>query len=326
MKYRYNTLFFLFLILIPTLSEAVIIDRIVAVVNDEIITLSEIDEVEYMLINGALKTDKGKMTGIPDRKTIKKKILDQFIEKKLQLQEADRLKIKATDENINNAIQEIKDKNNIADDRELEESLQLQGLTLEDLRRQIGERIKVAKLINLKVRAKVQITEDDVRAYYQKNLVKYRLLEEVKARHILIQVPRDASPETVKEKRQRLETIARELETGADFAETAKKFSEAPDAMKGGDLGYFKKGRMIPEIDQVVFTLRPGQRSGVVRTPFGFHIFEVLDRKEHTIDNDQELRKEIEDILNRKKTERRLQAFMSQLKKKAFINIPEEKP
>jgi peptidyl-prolyl cis-trans isomerase SurA len=319
-----QTLAFLFFLLIPVSSSGVIIDRIVAIVNDEVITQSEIDEAEYLLANGKLKTDQGKAKGLPNRETVKKQILERFIDRKLQLQEAEKLKIKVTDENINSAIQEIKDKNNISSDQELKDSLSLQGLTLEDLRQQISRRIKIAKLINRKVRAKVQVNEDDIRTYYQEHLAEFLLREEMRARHILIQVPENASPETIKKIRSRIEKIAVNLENGADFAETAKKFSEAPDATKGGDLGYFKKGQMIPEIDQVVFDLRPGERSGVVRTPFGFHIFEVLDRKEHTIDNDPDIRKEIEDLIYKKKIEQQLKTFMKELKEKAFINIPEK--
>lgn len=314
-------LLFLVFLLAPAISAGVVIDRVVAVVNDEVVTLSEIDEAEYHVLNNEIKGENPQPGG--DRMAIKKEILGRFIERKLQLQEAERLSVKATDQNIKNAIEDIKSKNDIPGDEELKEALSLQGLTLENLRQQIIERIKIAKLINRMVRAKVQINEDDIRAYYQQHLVEYRLQEEIHARHILVLIPEKASDETVDEIRSRMEKIAAELENGADFAETAKKYSEAPDGVKGGDLGYFKKGQMIPEIERAVFSLQSGQRSGIVRTPFGFHIFEAIDRMEHTIDNDPDLRKEIEEKISRKKTEKRLEKFNKELKEKAFINIME---
>jgi len=324
MKHSYKSLMkkiliFLFIFLIPGSSFGAIIDRVAAIVNDEVVTLSEIDEAEHFLSN--TMTDKEKDQPPRDREAVKKQILQRFIERKLQLQEADKLKISATKENIDDALQEIKDRNNVLNDEELEEALSLQGLSLDDLRRQITERIKIAKLINRKVRAKVQITEKDIRDYYQKHIVEFRLREEVHARHILLQVQEGTSAEKTEEIRSRMEKIAAELENGADFAAIAKKYSEAPDATEGGDLGYFKKGRMIPEIDKIVFALKVGERSGVVRTPFGFHIFELLDRKEHTIDNDPNLRKEIEGRISKKKTEERMKEFIEELKEKAFINI-----
>lgn len=310
---------------LPLLSSGVIIDRIVAVVNDDVITLSELEEAEYSLFNVMAQNEKGEKKSIPDRKVIKKRILDQFIEKKLQIQEADKLHIEVSDESIAESIKEIKDRNNIANDRDLEKGLALQGLTLMDLRRQLAERIKITKLVNRMVRARVQVNEDDILAYYRKHLAEYRLREEVHARHILLQVPEGALPKEVKKTRLRIEKIVADLENGADFAEMAKKLSEAPDAGKEGDMGYFKKGQMIAEIEQVVFSLKPGQRSGIVRSPFGFHIIEVLDRKEHTVDNDPALRNEIEDLVARKKTEDRMKSFLEELKKRAFINILEEK-
>lgn len=317
-----QTVLVIFLLLLPVTSSGVIIDRIAAVVNDEVIALSEIDEAEYMLFNKTAEDGKGKTQNFPNRKKVKEQILERFIEKKLQLQEAKKLKITATPENIDNAIDEIKNKNDIPGDWELEEALKLQGLTLKDLRQQIAERIKITKLINRKVRAKVQVNEDEIRDYYQNHLPEFRLREEIHARHILIQVPDNASPKTVQESRLRIEEVADNLKSGIDFAETAKKLSEAPDAVNGGDLGYFKRGKMISEIDRVVFALQPGQRSDVVRTPFGFHIFEVIERKEHTIDNDPGLRKEIQNRIVKKKTDERLKKFMEELKEKAYINIP----
>jgi peptidyl-prolyl cis-trans isomerase SurA len=312
-------LIFLFIFFIPVSSFGVVIDRVAAIVNDEVVTLSEIDEAEYFLVNNMMDKEKDQSRG--DRKAVKKQILQRFIERKLQLQEAEKLKITATRENINDAIREIKDRNNVLNDKELEEALSLQGMTLDDLRRQITERIKIAKLINRRVRAKVHITEEEIKDYYQKHIVEFRLQEEVHAQHILLQVQEGFSSEKIEEIRSRMEKIAADLENGADFAETAKKYSEAPDAVNGGDLGYFKKGRMIPEIDKIVFALQAGERSGIVRTPFGFHIFEVLDRKEHTIDNDPDLRKEIEDRISKKKTDERMKEFIEELKEKAFINI-----
>jgi peptidyl-prolyl cis-trans isomerase SurA len=309
----------LFIFLIPASSFGAIIDRVAAIVNNEVVTLSEIDEAEHFLVNNMMDKEKDQPQGA--RNGVKRQILQRFIERKLQLQEAERLKISATKENINDAIQEIKDRNNVLNDEELEEALNLQGLSLDELRRQITERIKIAKLINRKVRAKVQITEEDIRDYYQKHIVEFRLREEVHARHILLQVQEGTSSKKTEEIRSRMEKIAAELENGADFAAIAKKYSEAPDATDGGDLGYFKKGRMIPEIDRIVFALQVGERSGVVRTPFGFHIFEVLDRKEHTIDNDPDLRKEIEVRISKKKTGERMKKFIEELKEKAFINI-----
>lgn len=312
-------LIFLFIFLVPVSSFGVVIDRIAAVVNDEVVTLSEIDEAEYFLTNKM--TDKENNQTQKERKVIKKQLLERFIERKLQLQEAEKLNITATKENVNDAIQEIKDRNNVLNDEELQEALKLQGMTLDDLRRQITERIKIAKLINRKVRARVHITEEEIRDYYQKHIVEYRLQEEVHARHILLQVQEGSSAEKIEEIRSRMEKIAAELANGADFAETAKKYSEAPDAVNGGDLGYFKKGQMIPEIDRIVFALQAGERSAVVRTPIGFHVFEVLDRKEHSIDNDPDLRKEIEDKIGEKKTDERMKEFLKELKERAFISI-----
>jgi len=123
-------------------------------------------------------------------------------------------------------------------------------------------------------------TEEELQRYYRRNLDRFEIKEQVKAAHILLQVPKDAEEATVQKRKELAEEILKQLKEGADFAQLAKKYSDdRSNAAKGGELGSFGRGVMVPEFEKAAFALRPGQLSEIILTPFGFHIIKV---KEYT--------------------------------------------
>jgi len=148
---------------------------------------------------------------------------------------------------------------------------------------------------------RVDISQEEIKAYYETNIDDFVLQKQVRARHILIQVPPDATPEKTEEARKRAEEILAKAKKGEDFASLAEKYSQGPTAKKGGDLGYFPRGRMVKEFEDAAFSVQPGEISPVIRTQFGFHVIKVEDVKKERTQGLEEVRKSIESTLRDQK-------------------------
>ncbi len=169
---------------------------------------------------------------------------------------------------------------------------------------QTGERVKVRYIKEpLAAIAETQdVTEGAIEDYYEKNKFRYEHDDQVKARHILIKVRNNAPASELAAAKEKIEAIKEEIINGLPFEEAAKKYSEdTGSALKGGDLGYFGRGRMVPEFEESAFSLPLGQVSPPVKTDFGYHIIKVEDRKEAGTDSLEEVRDEIADTLKKQK-------------------------
>lgn len=128
---------------------------------------------------------------------------------------------------------------------------------------------------------KINVTEEDISLYYKAHLEEFRTPEMVRARHILVKVEKSASEEDKKKAKEKADDILKRIKAGEDFGKLASEFSDDPGSKnKGGDLGFFPRGRMVPDFEQVAFSLKAGEVSDIVETPFGFHVIKVEERKE----------------------------------------------
>jgi len=255
-----------------------------------------------------------------DNRKLERQILDQLIDKKLQLQLAREKKIIVPKEQIKAAIEDLMQQNGLDNLAQFEQILTQQGLSLEQIKQQIEEKIKITKLISTEVRSKILVTQAEIKAYYEEHLEDYKKLEELRARHIFIPVPEGASPKVVAAARKKAEEILAQLEQGADFEQLARKYASASSGNTWGDLGYFTRGQLMPELEAVVWNLQPGQ-AGLVHTPFGYHIVQVTERKPHTLENDPKIREEIKQIIFRNKLDEQLKEWQKELRQRASIKI-----
>jgi peptidyl-prolyl cis-trans isomerase D len=148
---------------------------------------------------------------------------------------------------------------------------------------------------------KVDISQEEIKIYYETNIDDFLVQKQVKARHILIEVSPDADPGKIEQARKKAEEILAKAKQGEDFASLAEKYSEGPTAKKGGDLGYFPRGRMVREFEDAAFSLQAGEISSLVRTRFGFHIIKVEDVREERTQGLDEVRTSIESTLRDQK-------------------------
>lgn len=295
-----------------------VVDRIVAIVNQEIITLSEIEKYAEPFMK-ELKS-KDPLQKKEERKELYRKILDKLIEEKLLDQEAKKLGIKVTSKEIETAIEDIKQKNNLTQE-ELEKALEKEGLTLEFFKRQIERRLQSSKLINLSIKVDFKIDEKRLKEFYENNIELYKRHELYRPAHIFFAIPKDASADKINEIKKRCQMVLEKIRNGEDFGEMALLYSEDPSSKDRGDLGYFKKGELLPTIEKEALRLKVGEISGIVRSEFGFHIIKLIDRKGGDPIPFEEVVENVRKDFIEREMEKGLKQYLSTLREKSVIEI-----
>jgi peptidyl-prolyl cis-trans isomerase C len=172
----------------------------------------------------------------------------------------------------------------------------------------------------------VAVTEEEMKKHYQDNEKTYMYPAQAKARHILIKAAPNAPEEEKKKAREKAEGLLKRVKDGEDFAKLAGEFSEDPASQKkGGDLGYFSKGRMVKPFEDAAFALKPGQVSGIVESPFGFHIIKLEDLKEARVRSFEEVKETVKSQIQLKRNREKQEEFLKNIYKEAGVEIHPEK-
>jgi len=212
----------------------------------------------------------------------------RVIEQKLLAQEARRFGLKADEDTVQ---QQVASAARQAGSRQaLERSLSAAGTTITQLESFYREMLLGQVFIARQIRPTVSVSDDEIQEFIEANPKISEIEEQVRARHILITVPQDADLETDRRALERAEEARRRALAGEDFAALARELSEGPSASAGGDLGFFTRDRMLPNFAEAAFELEVGEISPVVRTSFGYHVIQVVDRREAGSLGDEEVR------------------------------------
>lgn len=204
-----------------------------------------------------------------------------------------------------------------ARDKKLDQDPEIQA-KMED----IMNAVLAQEFLQREIEGKVKITDDEIETYYKGHKEEFTSPESVKARHILLKVPEGADEKLWKEAESKAKDIKKKLENGEDFAELAKKFSDDPGSKnKGGDLGFFTKGRMVPEFESAAFSLKPGELSDPVKTDFGYHIIEVKEKKAASTKALPEVQAQIRQTLQREKQQQLQDELIEKLKAKYPVKV-----
>jgi len=309
--------FVLFLCGLTSLCEAVV-DRVVAVVNQEMITLSEVEKWINPLKEEIVTEDR--LEKRERTQALCRQVLERLIEEKLIDQEVKKSPVKVTAKEIDAAVEEVKRRNS-ATQADLERALTVEGLTLETYKKQIEKTIQRQRLINLSVKVEVKPGEKELREFYQKNIGRYRTNETYRPGQILFVIPKEATPEEIREIRKKCQKVLERIKKGEDFGEMAVLYSEDTSNKDHGDLGYVKKGELIPVFERETLRLKVGEVSGILRTEFGFHIIKLLDRRGmDPLPFDQVIEKVKADYYDGE-MERAFKQYLSTLKEKSVIEI-----
>ena len=260
--------------LIATPARAVVlVDRIVAIVNKEVITYSEL----YAAVGRAERELRRRNTPAPDRPVLERQMLERLIIDKAQLQIARESGIRIDELQLDRAVERIASSNNLTL-AEFRRALEADGVTFDAWRNDIRQQMIMGRLREREVENRVQVSETEVDVF----------LEQTKARtdnaefniaHILVRVPEGASPERIRQARERADQALGEIKGGAPFGRVAASYSDAPDALQGGVLGWRSQDRLPELFSEVLLKMQPGQVSEPLRSPAGFHILELVDRR-----------------------------------------------
>lgn len=293
-------------------------DRIVAIVNDKVITLRQLKLAEFSALQNKPQGSEGKFS------VDQAKLLEDLIEEKLLIQIADKAGITVTEDEVNMALEEIKKRNKISDDAKFREAVTREGQSWEQFLDDIRKQIKVVRLVNREVRSRVTVDEAEVRDYYEKTKDSSGPPQEkVKVRHILFSVPEWASQQMDESAKKKAEEVLAKIKGGLDFAEAARLYSDDPSKERGGDLGVVSKGHMINPLDEVIFSLKPGEVSQPVRSSLGYHLIKVEEKVDVEAEALEASKEQIRNLLFQQKVEALYKDWIKKLKSEAYIEIKE---
>ncbi len=310
--------FMVFLMLVPLgLLRAEIIEEIYAIVNDQIITATELKAFEQAMLADLQKQYEGeKLTEAISG--MKKNLLNLLIEQKL-VQSKLKEKNYNVDAEVESYIQEIKKQNNITTDDEFRAALKESGIEYNTFKQQLRDRQKFMRLQYDEVGAKIKIDNSQIMDYYRKHPEEFTVPQEISLNCVFIKKD-DKNEQKAKEK---MEQVANELKS-SDWAAVAKKYSELPGAENGAFLGKFKKGELNKELEEAALKLKKGESSGWIETDKGWYILQLVERTEPRLREYREVREDIERRLREQLGGEKMKDYIQQLKKDSYIKILKE--
>ncbi len=297
-------------VLIPAVSRAEVIDRIVAIINDSVITLSELNAATALTLEkvGGDKQD-GKIIF-----EMKNKILENLIEQKIVKQASDRAGIDISEREIDNAVDDIKKENNLSQEA-LMLSLAQSGLTNKQYREQLKEQIRQVKFINKEFRSKISIQSEDVEDYYRQHVDEFKIPAAYRINMIFVPAADKAA------RAEKMKEIEDGLSKGADFKEVARQYSEGPSAANGGDMGYLKANEMDKSIQDAVVKLKTGEISPAISTAEGVYMIQLVDTKPSEQRPLEEVKGLVQDKIYKKVMDERFNFWLNEVKKYAHIEV-----
>jgi peptidyl-prolyl cis-trans isomerase SurA len=253
-------------------TSPVALDRIVAVVNNDVITQIELDK-ELDTIKLQLRQQNISM---PPEETLRKQVLERLVINKIQLQLADANGIRVDDETLNNTISNIASQNNLSLSG-FRDALEKEGLDFAQFRENIRKEIIMRRISQRNVNSRITITDQEIDNFIANQKIQGDAEDEYRLGHILIGLPETAGPDEIQKTRQQAQDILEKLRKGADFSQTAVSVSEGRQALEGGDLGWRKIGELPSLFAEIVPSMKIGEISDIIRSSNGFHIIKLVD-------------------------------------------------
>jgi peptidyl-prolyl cis-trans isomerase SurA len=255
-------------------NESQPVDRIVAVVNDEVITLHELNA----RLDFAVAQLQKQGTPLPPRGELERQMLDRLIMDKVQLQHARDSGMRIDDSQLEQALQRIA-ANNKMSLAKFRDALQKDGIAFAKFREDIREEMTIARVREREVNDKIVISEGEIDNYLSGDSTAGNSAEEYEVAHILLRAPESASPEQIQKLKVKAEQVYERAKQGEDFAQLAATYSDAPDALKGGGLGVRPLNRLPALFAEVVVKLKDGEVGPLLRSPNGFHLVKLVAKR-----------------------------------------------
>jgi peptidyl-prolyl cis-trans isomerase SurA len=259
----------------PASSNAHVIDSVYVIVNDEVITKREVEQ-RMAEITQRLKAQQGAQ--MPAEEDLRRQVVEAMITERAQLQLAKEMGVRVDDTTLDRAIGRIAENQKMSV-QDMRNAMEKEGMAFSQFREQIRNEIMMQRLIEHEVDSKIQVTDAEIDTYMAAEKAAAADRVEMDIAQILVRIPENASPEQIAARKARADEVARQLRTGADFAKMAATYSDSPDALKGGAVGWRDPDRLPPIFASELHKLKPGQVTPVVRTNVGFHVLKLIDQR-----------------------------------------------
>jgi peptidyl-prolyl cis-trans isomerase SurA len=257
-----------------TARDPQLVDAILVVVNNEVITRKDL--IDRIMTVESRMTAQG--LALPPRNQMQSQVLERMIVERAQIQQAQEDGIKVDDDMLDKAVQRVAEQNKLSV-AEFRAQLERQGMVFSVFREQIRNEIMMQRVREREVDSKVQVSDSEIDNYLAAEANAGPQKQEVDVAQILIRVPNNASPEVLAQRRKRAEEVYQQVHTGGDFAKIAASYSDAEDAMTGGDLGWRTPDRLPQLFADAVANLKPGELAPIMRSDNGFHVLRLVDRR-----------------------------------------------
>jgi peptidyl-prolyl cis-trans isomerase SurA len=292
-----------------------VVDRVVAVVNEDVILMSELQEATLLYLRDSKEAAP---TGAQDRERLLQKVLDRMVDHRLQVQEARRDRVEIGEDELVSVMDDFV-KRNGGDRARIEEQLRAQGLSWDIVRRDIRDSLLAQKARARRIGRRAIVTEAEVDAHLAENRPKLETDLKYHSRHIAVLAQPAGSPAAWEKAKAEIDALADRARQGADFAELARAHSQDGSASSGGDLGWLKPGELDPMFEGPILKLKKGETSAPIKSANGYHLFRLEDREELTPEMVAQLRQQVRDILVQRKAQERLEDWLQGLRKRALI-------
>jgi peptidyl-prolyl cis-trans isomerase SurA len=300
--------------------DEVAVDRVVAIVNNDIILLSDVKKALVPYVKNI------KERGLPEKTEemmltrAHEDIFDNLINEKLTVQKAAELGITADEKEVNAALEQMKT-SMLYSDEAFRSFLDETGYTIEEYREQIKNQILKSKLLRQEIKSKTVVTTEEVEAYYQTSRAEFAAGTQYHLKHIIMQVPKDADAGGKADIRKKMEEIRQKIKAGAPFESMAEQYSQSSFANVGGDIGRFAEDDLSDELKETIISTKEGEITPVIETEMGYQIFYI----QAVITNDGSLNDDVADKIREKlyneKLDEKFNAWIKQLRDSADIKI-----
>jgi peptidyl-prolyl cis-trans isomerase SurA len=302
-----------FLLAAVPVSAAELVDKVLARVNDRLITQSEFDK--------RLDAARSAPNAPTDVEKLKKDLLDDLIREKLLEERAKELSVTATDAEVEEAVERVKRQYNLATDAEFDAALASSHMNRDDLKRQMKETITLQKVIGRDVTGKMDISDEMLRLEYERQKDKYyKVPPQARVREIVIRFPTNYASARQRAV-ARIEEARAKIAAGAKFEDVAREYSDGNAKNRGGDLGTVSQGELLPALDAAVFADPPTESPAPVLLPASIHLFRVTDRKPAGYKPFAEVSEDLKKKISEGLYDRRFTEFIEHLRREAYIKI-----
>jgi peptidyl-prolyl cis-trans isomerase SurA len=319
--YRGMVLILLGVILLCAPVRAEVVDKIIAVVNDEIITLYEFNTAFEPYRKNIENTYKG-----TDKEAVIKQSREAFLQRLIDniLIEQEAKKsgagIIVKDEEVMEVLQDILAKQKLSM-QEFSKNLAQEGKSLDSAKKEIRGQMMRARLLRREVKAKILVSDEEIGEYYNKNRQEYEGKETVRIKQILLLLPPNADKTIIAKVKNEALQLHKRVKNGESFDLLALNYSQGPAAAQGGDVGFIGRGTIIPEVEAAAFSLPVGQVSEVIETNVGFHIIQVVDKKGAGLKPIAVVRQEIKTKIEDEKLDKNFDEWIASVRAKSHIEV-----